>query len=546
MASRTLASKVTLSVSLMTSGLILGICILTSWYSIRNMEENTGTSLAGTTLHVSTQLDQFMWSRIQEIEILMAVDAITSGKDYNTSRKLLNSLKASFPSFSWIGLTDANGIVRAATDDILLDQDISMRPVFSEGRKGKFIGDVHEAVLLARYLPNPTGEDIKFVDISRAVYDSSGVFIGVLAAHLNWTWGKKIVQHIKALLPETTDIFVLSNKTGAVLIGPEAYLGKTLSLDILKAPDENTGTWMRQQWPDGNQYLTGIFHSDGYESYKGLDWIILIRQPVRTLYVEATHILLIILSCGIIFMAIAIFMTWYASRKIVMPLNELSKAADRLRFGEAVSIPKHMGIQEIESLEDTLSSLFTDLTAMENLAMTDTLTGLSTRCALTSYLRKRVAELQGTTQQLLVIFIDLDQFKQTNDTFGHAAGDALLAEISRRLKQELHLPPDRSMIGRIGGDEFIIALSESDEQALLRAKTLANAILTLLNLPVLIEGRNLPVGCSIGCALWPTDGTDITDVIDKADKALYYSKKHGKNSFTLYQDIKRDSDESPA
>lgn len=111
----------------------------------------------------------------------------------------------------------------AATDGILLGENLSERPVYQEGIKGKFIGDVHNAVLLAKLLPNPTGEPLQFVDISFPLKDSKGHIQGVLAAHLSWEWAKEVEESVLAPLKrEEKDIefFIVSKKNIPSCWGP--------------------------------------------------------------------------------------------------------------------------------------------------------------------------------------------------------------------------------------------------------------------------------------------------------------------------------------
>ena len=163
-----------------TLSVIIGLC------SSYKLKTETGENLTDMARQISMQLDQFMWNHYHQLDLLEAADSLVSDGDYETTSLLINQLQGSFPSFSWVGVTDADGIVRASSGDVLLDSDISMRPVFIEGAKGEFIGDVHEGMLLSDLLPNPSKEPLRFVDISSPLYNQEGSFKGVLAAHLNW------------------------------------------------------------------------------------------------------------------------------------------------------------------------------------------------------------------------------------------------------------------------------------------------------------------------------------------------------------------------
>ena len=172
-------------------GLTSVLSFTISKQSSEKVKNEIGDSLSTIAYQMADKLDFFMWSRSGEIDVLSQLKDIKNPEDLQTVQKLLNQLQDSFPAFSWVGLTDVNGKVLVATNKVLEGVDISNRPVYQEGIQGHFIGDVHEAVLLAKVLPNPSGEPLQFVDISKAVVGDNGQMIGVLAAHLSWEWSRE-------------------------------------------------------------------------------------------------------------------------------------------------------------------------------------------------------------------------------------------------------------------------------------------------------------------------------------------------------------------
>ena len=129
--------------------------------SSRTVELNIGSSLAEEAYQMSEKLDHFMWSRSGEVEVLSKLNAFQEPLDKEETSRLLNQLKQSLPVFTWVAYLDRQGNVVSSTDNILQGQNISKRPVFVEGMKGTFIGDVHDAILLSKYLPNPSGEPLQ-------------------------------------------------------------------------------------------------------------------------------------------------------------------------------------------------------------------------------------------------------------------------------------------------------------------------------------------------------------------------------------------------
>lgn len=349
MNTKRLGTKITLWFAGMMIVLILLFCAVIGYYTSKKTQAEIGKDLTSTAVIISSRLDQFMWSRSHELEILLAMEPIRSGQNPAEAEKLLNQLKVSFPAFSWIGLLDNHGQVQAATDGILRGQNISMRPVFSEGIKGNFIGDVHEAVLLAAAMPCETGEPMRFVDISKPVRDSQGKTIGILASHLNWNWADTAIVDITNFLPAKKDIvtYVISKDDHRVLLGPKEEIGKALNLDSLTKATTQDTAWLLETWPDGKKYLSGFACSQGYRDYPGLGWIILVRQPVETAYASIMETQFFIVGWGLLFTVICMFLIWLLSQKITTPLNELSLAASKLKQGEHIPIHKYTSFQEL-------------------------------------------------------------------------------------------------------------------------------------------------------------------------------------------------------
>lgn len=160
----------------------------------------------------------------------------------------------------------------------------------------------------------------------------------------------------------------------------------------------------------------------------------------------------------------------------------------------------------------------------------DMLTGLPNRQMYQQTLTKRIRQFKGATPtRLAVMFIDLDRFKNVNDTFGHAFGDQLLIEAADRLKAGLR---SCDSVSRQGGDEFTVLIDDIHDTS--DAEKVAQKIIHLLSQPFSIEGHELRVGCSIGIAVYPQDGDDAITLMKNADTAMYRAKDKGKNGYSFY------------
>ena len=166
---------------------------------------------------------------------------------------------------------------------------------------------------------------------------------------------------------------------------------------------------------------------------------------------------------------------------------------------------------------------------MEYLATHDGLTGLPNRTMFNHLLNASIRVGRRYERPFALMFIDLDGFKDVNDTLGHAAGDAVLVEVGDRLRACLR---DSDVVARLGGDEFVVILNEVAESH--RVAKVAGTLIASLRKPMLFSEQECAVTASVGIALFPADGADEETLIKHADIAMYLAKEEGKNDFRLF------------
>ena len=172
---------------------------------------------------------------------------------------------------------------------------------------------------------------------------------------------------------------------------------------------------------------------------------------------------------------------------------------------------------------------------VEHLAVHDPLTNLYNRRGLYEQLNQLISRSQRNHYSSVVIFIDLDGFKSINDEFGHESGDVLLKQISESYKKIVR---QTDTIARIGGDEFVILMTDISESNALIIKV--EQFIAATSAPVNLDGRIASVSASIGIALYPDHGSDTETLLDRADQAMYQAKNGGKNTFRFFsEDINR-------
>ena len=165
---------------------------------------------------------------------------------------------------------------------------------------------------------------------------------------------------------------------------------------------------------------------------------------------------------------------------------------------------------------------------LEFLVTHDPLTGLPNRTGSTRYLERFLTEGEGQQQQLALLFLDLDQFKDINDSLGHQLGDQLLCEIPRRLAGVLK---ERDFVGRHGGDEFLIAVRRQNREQI---EQLVHNILRAMDTGFAIDDNRFFISASIGIAYFPESGRSVSELIQNADTALFKAKNAGRNQYAVF------------
>jgi len=165
---------------------------------------------------------------------------------------------------------------------------------------------------------------------------------------------------------------------------------------------------------------------------------------------------------------------------------------------------------------------------LESLALQDPLTGLANRRLLVDRMSMAVAQARRNKAHMAVVYMDLDGFKQINDTLGHGAGDTLLKTVARRLRGTVR---EEDTVARLGGDEFVMSLPHIHGEE--DAARMAAKIIDAVSQPLQIEGHTVRVTTSAGVGIFPENGKDADTLMKAADGALYEAKRAGKNNYRI-------------
>ncbi len=169
------------------------------------------------------------------------------------------------------------------------------------------------------------------------------------------------------------------------------------------------------------------------------------------------------------------------------------------------------------------------------LAQYDSLTGLANRHRMTSRLTTTLTAYKAAKRSCALMMLDLDRFKQVNDTLGHPAGDELLKQVAQRLERIIGT---RGEIGRLGGDEFQVMLPDIDDRG--RLGEIANSVIQMVSQPYSLDGSRAIIGTSVGIAIAPYDGVDTDELVSSADLALYAAKGGGRGQYRFFSSELKD------
>jgi diguanylate cyclase (GGDEF)-like protein len=243
-----------------------------------------------------------------------------------------------------------------------------------------------------------------------------------------------------------------------------------------------------------------------------------------------------------------VFIVFAMEFQVIRPIHNLSRLSKEIGRGNlSVKVSGVNTGDEIGELATAFEEMAGNLQRSDEqvrfLAYHDSLTGLPNRAMFKEYLVRSIAHARRNQEKIAVLFLDVDNFKNVNDTLGHHAGDVLLQEVAERLELVLRGDdyvargsvqdnPDK-VLARLGGDEFIILLPDIRDS--LAPGVVAQRLVEMLATPIKVTGQDCHVSASIGITVYPVDGNDADELIKNADIAMYHAKDKGKNAYQYFE-----------
>jgi PAS domain S-box-containing protein len=359
---RGLAGYLGLAFTLLSIFLTCALVFLVERAASGHVKQGVGDGLADLALQAADKLDRGMYERYREVGLLAErAELGDASLDKDARRSILGALQASYRYYSWIGLARLDGTVEVAAGGVLEGVNVGARPWFKGALGGTFVGDVHDAVLLARILPKQE-EPWRFVDVAFPLRDAQGRLVGVLGSHLSWHWARDVERSIIAPMSARRIDVLIVDRNGVVLLGPKGVQGDTLPLHFLRPVAGRPADFAEQDWPDGRTYLVGRGATLGYADYPGLGWTVLVRQDLDSAYTPVLRLREYALSIGVGLALLFSLAGAMAAGWITRPLKQLAGAARRIQSNQAEIIPDDARqYDEVLELSGALNALVADL-----------------------------------------------------------------------------------------------------------------------------------------------------------------------------------------
>jgi diguanylate cyclase (GGDEF)-like protein len=265
-----------------------------------------------------------------------------------------------------------------------------------------------------------------------------------------------------------------------------------------------------------------ISHMDQFILYQNHQNLALKSQAYENVYTTNRNVITISVITVILILFVAAVVTLKISNMVKLlsfALEENQTAKDKLADAQ---------IQLEQKVEQRTKELQEANVALKHLAGHDSLTDIPNRRLFIELLSQEINKAQRHNYQLAVLYMDLDGFKAVNDALGHEMGDAILVNVSRRLKSSLR---KEDLIARLGGDEFTICYSNI--KSLEDVKLLCQIIIDKIKQPMYLDNHLCTIGISIGVSLYPEHGEDHNALLRTADAAMYEIKNSGKNNYKI-------------
>ncbi|WP_280189524.1 sensor domain-containing diguanylate cyclase [Delftia sp. PS-11] len=519
------------------------------------MQREASASLHAVASNAAKLLADGLFSRARMVEVLARSEELWGeGFDAPGVDALLNRTHALVPFALWVGVADAEGMVRSAAGNLLRGRSISDQPWFEPGLQQTYVGETHTSGPLAEVLQPAVGSaQIGHSLDFAAPIRRNELTQGVLCMHSSWDW---VYETLETLLPADArrrqiSLFIF-DRQGRLVHAPDVLADRFSGLEQHLPKGSMAAPGMQAHialWEDSAQpFLTATVPLQARSHATDMGWHIVARQPEDSAHAPARLAMYKVLAGGLAAALLAASVAWLAARRLSQDLKQLASAASGFD-GQctAANIPLLGSSHEVHELALALRSSITQLQAaneamerevrertqqlrqanaeLEHLARSDPLTGLLNRRGVEAQMEFAMALARRSGRPLSVLAIDVDYFKRINDHHGHDTGDEVLRILARVLRHRLR---ESDVLARMGGEEFLVLLPDTAAEA---------AVLIAEQLRKLLAGTPMPHGETVTASMGVATLRGIADssaaMLRRSDEALYAAKGAGRNNVQL-------------
>jgi len=336
--------------ALLFGGAALGFTLLLSGIAgaifRTKLERQAGLALETLAVQVSDKLDRNVYERYREIQFATSLGPLrTPAATPAERRRLFEAMQSANADYAWIGFADPAGTVVVATQGLLEGTKVDIREWFRSARGGPFASGLHEYVPLANELPDATSEKQRFIDLAAPVMAVNGQILGVLGAHLNWSWARDVQLSV---VPETArrdslGVAIYAQKGELVLDSGGSGWTEAPGVPTLPARPGLRGSFTENA-EGGTVYLTGYARSQGYRDFPGLHLLVVVRQPTAVVFAPVRELQDWIRRLGALLAGGMVILSWILVARLNRPMRTIARAADHIRGGDVASlIPRYRG-----------------------------------------------------------------------------------------------------------------------------------------------------------------------------------------------------------
>jgi diguanylate cyclase len=482
----------------------------------------------------------------QPVDVL--ADMPRSNKEFAELTQLFTSMLNAHPEYQRIRLIDAknHGLERINVDRNGPASSSALQEKGHFPYVFKTLKLMPGQLFFSEIAPSRLDPDnVLTLHLASPIWSDDQQVLGLIVLSINI---KKLFSRLQRELPDYYQLF-LANSQGELLLNPErnksqangqgpSVMIQTQLPELLALLEGQSGNMLstlpakREQPTRLAAFTTVSIEAESKHLLLGL------AVPEEHILAASRELDQRLIQIIVALSLITLLLSLWLARNMIRPLNQIGLAI--AHFSEDLSLqplPTERGdelgklARDIRAMQEKILTQIIELNTnqqeLQRMAHNDPLTGLPNRRLFFDRLQHAINNAERNGKLLGLLYVDLDHFKEINDSHGHAAGDEVLDNIAHLLGS---VTRSGDTVARLGGDEFVILFEEVESRDTLLG--IAQKLLALLQNRLLIDGKDLQVRASLGISIYPQDGRDAQTLLQNADRAMYSSKRSGRNTIT--------------